>query len=86
MCCDKLAATQYFLKKIMCCGRKNKVADTCHSLYINMAIAINEPYCTTKEKVILICFYNMCMPFSNVFEIKNVVKIKNVKNVKTCRE
>jgi len=29
MCCNKLATTQYFLKK-MCCGRKNKVANTCH--------------------------------------------------------
>jgi len=25
--------TQYFFVKIMCCGRKNKVADTCHHTF-----------------------------------------------------
>ena len=29
MCCDKLATTQYFLKKCVV-AEKNKVADTCH--------------------------------------------------------
>ena len=26
------ATTQYFFKKILCCGGKNKVADTCHHI------------------------------------------------------
>ena len=34
MCCDKVATTQYFFQKILCCSKKNKVADTCHHSFI----------------------------------------------------
>ena len=32
ICCDKVATTQYFFQKILCCSKKNKVADTCHHM------------------------------------------------------
>jgi len=32
MCCDKLATTQYFLKKNNVVAEKNKAADTCHHI------------------------------------------------------
>ena len=40
-----------------------------------------QPYCTIKEKVILICCFIMSAPFSNVFKIKRFKKYRNVKKV-----
>jgi len=56
-------------------------------LYCIIGRYIYQHYCIIKEKVILICYFVICMPFFQHFK-NSVVKIKdkNMLGIKKCKK